>query len=84
MFSDINTSTLSAVDDLQIRRSGTNIVLNWSDVFGAADYKVYYSSSATGPWLVLASTTGGATTYLHTGGAGAPILKRFYYVTATD
>jgi hypothetical protein len=85
MFSDIMPSTaLPAVDDLLISISGSNVILNWTDVVGAADYKVYSSSTPTGPWTVLAPSTSGGTSYTHVGGAAAPASKRFYYVTATD
>lgn len=84
MFSDFVTSALQPVDDLVIRISGSNVVLTWTDVVGAADYKVYYSSAATGPWVVLATSTSGNTTYTHVGGAAAPTSIRFYYVTAND
>jgi hypothetical protein len=84
MFSDIIVSSLAAVDDLVITKSGDDIILNWNDVFGAADYKVYHAATAGGPFTVLAASTSGNSNYTHVGGAADPTLTGFYYVTAVD
>ena len=85
MYADIIPGAgIPPVSDLQIQVGGGNVTLTWSDVVGAADYIVYYADSSTGPWTVLAASTGGSTSYTHVGGAAIPALKRFYYVTATD
>ena len=84
MFTDIIVSGLEAVDDLVITKSGDDIILQWSDVFGAADYKVYYAATAGGPYSVLAASTSGNINYTHVGGAADPAVQGFYYVTAVD
>ena len=73
------TSTTPPVVEITI--DGDDVVLSWSPVSGATDYKVYLSDDPYTGFTELA-TNGGATTYTHINGATA--TKCFYRVTALN
>jgi hypothetical protein len=80
---NVDTTPPTAPSGLTASGLRRRISLSWTastDNVGVTGYQVYRSSSATGPFSQLATTT--ATTYVDTGLASG--AKWYYYVTATD
>ncbi|MCD4818453.1 MAG: choice-of-anchor J domain-containing protein [Candidatus Cloacimonetes bacterium] len=62
--------------------NGDNVELSWDLAINATDYKVEYSTDPYSGYSELASTTSGATSYVHTNGAVG--TNYFYRVIALD
>ncbi len=68
-----------------IARSGNNVVLNWSSLPGAAQYRVHRSTQAYfTPVNATALVTQTALTYTDPNAIGNPAVNYFYGVTALD
>ncbi len=62
-------------------RSGSTVTLNWTAVPGATSYKVYRSSSSSGPFSPVATGVTGTST---TDGGFSSGTTRWYYITAVN
>jgi hypothetical protein len=74
---DIDTAGLSAPDGLNASASGNNVTLTWNSAAGATSYNVYRSSSSSGPFTFIDTTSG--TSY---NDSGLDAGTYYYKVTA--
>ena len=74
----VGATTLDPVDDLTITISGGYIVLNWSDVYGATQYRMSNCSTPYGEFEYVGTTSFTTWTTPLTGEV------QFFQVTATD
>jgi parallel beta-helix repeat protein len=72
----VTISVVTGVDEV------TDAVLDWEPITGAAEYKIYKSTTVAGPYTLIDSTTG--TQYVDVGAVVAGEFSSFYYVTADN
>ena len=65
----------------RIQRSGSNLVLTWTNVAGATDYAVYEDASPSGTFTTLTGTAASGTTGLT---VAIPAAERFYKAAARN